>query len=713
MHKGSYKSHLVLISLFCCFWLLNFSVLLPLPGLAAPPAKPAQTNKNPQTSAGQPASNQPQDSTLPLAIQRIFLKANHVWVGIARDEKGGLRLEDYPHILIKVAGQKTTGNGQWTLAQVDPGHVLLRPNSKIEFNTKLVLKQPDRVTVTITFGSWKDTKSETLTPPSIATGAPGAQSTSGPVATAPQPNLPAQASNMPKPPGAGTPPTPVPRGGTFSGVTMQPNMVAGQTLPPTAPGGLTFSVPGAGQAVMAGDALYFILRFEHSIAEGDVTLSLRRVGSGTVHASHTYHYRPIEGEWSLASNFTIPDHSVVAADDYFLEAVHAAGNTGLSPVFTIRLRGTEGLIRILKPAARDVYNPGNLMRVNFQLTRSAASGLIRFDMFALATHRPVLSWTSDYHTPAADTPQPVYFKEIRLPDDLPFANTYFILATHSEGSGRSENFTISPLINHGGAEVVEDIAITDIVKDASGAIKVRARVTGAHFPIWVEWLTYLSNPTSILLYPGDNELTIDTRPLDGTGGECSRNYSVRLDPNNRYTETNETNNNLEKTIFFLDRNGRFDVRDRLYQTYPVNTLLRASCDIDQPYHAFTFYFVLHYCGTDSFNIRNLVREVRQSGRRPSTTGGLYDEDFDQSVTYRLRVSDHCDDGSYGSDRNSVAPGQCVFVEIHQSALTRVDSTVTLYLNEPAASWPGIRSPLTVRIQWGKRDGFTGECRYNP
>jgi hypothetical protein len=686
-----FRNRFVFLMILCAgFWFLN--LFGPQPIFAAP-----------ASSAGQTTPNKPQADILALAIQDLSLKSDRVWIAIERTEKGELRLEDYPRILVKLNGSKTTGSTQWTLAQVDPGHALMRPTGKIDFNTKMILKQPERVTASIVFGSWKETKSELLTPASISTGAPAAPPT--------QTGLPAQASGPAKPPGTGIPQKPGPRIGEVPGVTAQTNMATDrQTLPP-APGGITFSVPRAGQLVTAGDALYAIIRFERTIPEGQVTVTLRRTGSGTVYATATYPYRPIEGEWMTSSTFNIPDHGLVAAEDYFLQAVHVAGNTGLSPVFTIRLRGTENLIRFIKPAARDVYHPNNLMRVNYQLTRSAASGLIRFDMFSHPTHRPVLSWTSDYRPAAAGLPQPIYFKEITLPADLPFSNTYFILATHSEGSGRSENFIVSPLINHGGAEVVEDIAITDIVKDADGAIKVRARVTGARFPISVEWLTGFPGASFVLLYPGDNELTIDTRSFDGSGGACSRNFYVRLDPNNRYIETNETNNNLEKTIFFLDRNGRFDVRDRLYQIYPVNTLLRAACDIDQPYHAFTFCFVLHYCGTEAFNTYGLVREVRQSGRRPSTSGGLYDEDFDQSVAYRLRVLDHCDDGSYGSDRNSVAPGQCVFVEIHQSALTRVDSTVTLYLNEPAASWPGIQNPLTVRIQWGKRDGFTGECRF--
>ncbi len=667
----------------------------PQPIFAAPPA-----GKNaPASSAGQATPNKPQADILALAIQDLALKSNQVWIAIERIEKGELRPEDYARIFVKIVGLKITPAKQWTLAQVDPGHALLRPNSRIEFNTKIALNQPEKISAAIVFGSWKETKAELLTPASLVTGAP--------TAATPQANLPAQAVR----PAAPTPPTPVPRGGSISGVTLQPGMAAGSAARPIAPGGLTFSVPGAGQIVTPGDPLYFILHFERTIGEGDVVVSLRRTGSGTVHARQTFHYRPLEGEWLLSSNFNIPDRGLVAADDYFFEAVHTAGNTGFSPRLTLRLRGTEGLIRIVKPAARDIYHPGRLLRVEYQLSRPVAEGLIRFDLFPQATHRPVLSWTADYHPPTAGSPQPIYFKEIRLPDDLPFSNLYFIVATHAEGSGRSADFVICPVINGGGAEVVEDIALTDIFRDADGSVKIRARVTGARFPIWVGWLTFFSTSPSVLLYPGDNELTIDNRSFDGSGGEYSRNFSVRLDPNNRYAETNETNNNLEKTIFFLDRNGSVDVRDRLYQAYPVNTLLRAACDIDQPYHAFSFRFVLHYCGTDSFNIRGLVREVRQSGRRPSTSGGLYDEDFDQSVAYTLRVTDRCDDGSYSSDRNSVAPGQCVFVEIHQSALTRVNSTVTLYLNEPAASWPGIRSPLTVRIQWGKRDGFTGECRF--
>jgi hypothetical protein len=262
------------------------------------------------------------------------------------------------------------------------------------------------------------------------------------------------------------------------------------------------------------------------------------------------------------------------------------------------------------------------------------------------------------------------------------------------------------VIIQGGAEVVEDIALTDIFKDESGAIKVRARVTGARFPISVEWLTFMPGPASVLLYPGDNELTIGTPSFNGSGGDCSLNYSVRLDPHNRYTETNETNNNLDKTIFYLDRNGKLSVRDHPW----LDVALRIPCDTTM--RSIAFDFVLHYCGTEAFNTYGLIREVRQSGKRPSTSGGLYDEAFDQSINYRVLVTDNCDHwGSGERELNAVASGQCVFVRILLNALTPVDSDVTLYVNDTVASWPGIRNPITLHLDYGKKDGWTGECRF--
>jgi hypothetical protein len=340
-----------------------------------------------------------------------------------------------------------------------------------------------------------------------------------------------------------------------------------------------------------------------------------------------------------------------------------------------------------------------LMHVNYQMNRSAAAGLIHFDLFDRAAHRPVLSWTANYHPPAAGSPEPIHTTEIRLPDDLPFSLDYFITATYAGGYGRSYAFTICPLINHGGADVVEDIAITDIFPDPhSYAVKARIRVTGARYPLWVGWITGRPGPTSILLYPGDNEVLIDAPAFSGSDGTCSLIYTVTLDPGNQYTETNETNNSLTKTVYFWSHNAKLSVRDS-----NASNTRRISCDPDLN---LAVIFELPYCGTEAFS-SGWVQSLRQSGR-------LHEENFDREVEYEIYVSDRCGPGNVGDRRDhAVQPGQCILIRVWRNALLRVDSDLTLRLAEPVASWHGItNNPLTIHLKFGMKDVITGACVYN-
>lgn len=110
MRKRSWKMFCMVIAILAGFWLWNASGFIPLQNhlcksfiglqqaISAPATKPATAGKSPQSSSSSPAAGQSQAKghTLPLIVQRLYLKAGHVWIAIAGSGKGELDLEDYP-----------------------------------------------------------------------------------------------------------------------------------------------------------------------------------------------------------------------------------------------------------------------------------------------------------------------------------------------------------------------------------------------------------------------------------------------------------------------------------------------------------------------------------------------------------------------------------------------------------------------------------------
>jgi len=112
----------------------------------------------------------------PLAIKQLYLKEGTVHVVLATTGSAKVGAGDYAQVKLTVEMTGLKKPGEWTLLQVDPKRRLTRPRGTVDFDTGLEVKAGKeeklakqvkvgtQVKATLSFGLWKTTKQETLSP---------------------------------------------------------------------------------------------------------------------------------------------------------------------------------------------------------------------------------------------------------------------------------------------------------------------------------------------------------------------------------------------------------------------------------------------------------------------------------------------------------------------------------------------------------------------
>jgi len=639
-------------------------------------------------------------SSLPLSIEKIYLKADKIFVTIIRSPGGPLDPLLYPSIILKVDSGLGKPPKQWSLAEVDKTRALLTSGGRVDFPTGMILDRQSMVKAMISCKSWSTLSTGSLQP---------------------------QAANPP--------PDTLKSTKSVALKKVEPTVMKAQTarsvlqnqrkitpfLDET--GGIRVSPPVRGASFVPGARVDFNALFLNDVSAGGLKVELKRMNANSplgVLAVPSFDPRP--DRMSFSGTWPLPSSGLPSGSDYYLFASHDSGAWGMSDNFSIASAG-EGLIRVLNPRGSYMATPGTPLAVDYQFTRSVGAGTTVFELFKLDADgrhgRAALSTTQSYRPGPSGNPEPIRQLRWALPSDLAVGR-YFVLVTHPEARGQSTNFDIAWERE---AVFPSDYAIVDIVKRRN-EITARIQATGGNTGDYLEITTQGWGTRRELIRPSQiTEVVVATLSPDQFL-RCGSFWEVSIRPNT--PDANEGNNTLRKFISTDSRyGGEFWLHGAFGDKVRVECGPRSGTDINRSY----VHVLLKNCTSEPLPISDIAMRVSQTYMTPAecsrggSGGCLVTEWVEASqpanwqVLYTvadcgtLRASNH-------STNTGVHPGECAL--IHVQLDKQSDGKLTFNFSGDQAGWQGLRNPYIVDVDFGKwattvggRQGQTWECVYGP
>ena len=639
-------------------------------------------------------------SSLPLSIEKIYLKADKIFVTIIRSPGGPLDPLLYPSIILKVDSGLGKPPKQWSLAEVDKTRALLTSGGRVDFPTGMILDRQSMVKAMISCKSWSTLSTGSLQP---------------------------QAANPP--------PDTLKSTKSVALKKVEPTVMKAQTarsvlqnqrkitpfLDET--GGIRVSPPVRGASFVPGARVDFNALFLNDVSAGGLKVELKRMNANSplgVLAVPSFDPRP--DRMSFSGTWPLPSSGLPSGSDYYLFASHDSGAWGMSDNFSIASAG-EGLIRVLNPRGSYMATPGTPLAVDYQFTRSVGAGTTVFELFKLDADgrhgRAALSTTQSYRPGPSGNPEPIRQLRWALPSDLAVGR-YFVLVTHPEARGQSTNFDIAWERE---AVFPSDYAIVDIIKRRN-EITARIQATGGNAGDYLDITTLGWGTRRELIRPSQiTEVVVATLSPDQFL-RCGSFWEVSIRPNT--PDANEGNNTLRKFISTDSRyGGEFWLHGAFGDKVRVECGPRSGTDINRSY----VHVLLKNCTSEPLPISDIAMRVSQTYMTPAecsrggSGGCLVTEWVEASqpanwqVLYTvadcgtLRASNH-------STNTGVHPGECAL--IHVQLDKQSDGKLTFNFSGDQAGWQGLRNPYIVDVDFGKwattvggRQGQTWECVYGP
>ena len=639
-------------------------------------------------------------SSLPLSIEKIYLKADKIFVTIIHSPGGPLDPLLYPSIILKVDSGLGKPPKQWSLAEVDKTRALLTSGGRVDFPTGMILDRQSMVKAMISCKSWSTLSTGSLQP---------------------------QAANPP--------PDTLKSTKSVALKKVEPTVMKAQTARPILQnqrkitpfldetGGIRVSPPVRGASFVPGARVDFNALFLNDVSAGGLKVELKRMNANSplgVLAVPSFDPRPdrmfFSGTWPL------PSSGLPSGSDYYLFATHDSGAWGMSDNFSIIPAG-EGLIRVLNPRGSYMATPGTPLAVDYQFTRSVGAGTTVFELFKLDADgrhgRAALSTTQSYRPGPSGNPEPIRQLRWALPSDLAVGR-YFVLVTHPEARGQSTNFDIAWERE---AVFPSDYAIVDIVKRRN-EIKARIQATGGNTGDYLEITTQGWGTRRELIRPSQiTEVTVATL---GEGYACGQFWEISIDPNNHFSESDETNNSLRKFVSHSSQyGGQFWVRDALGGRVTIPCKPRAGTPgHSRSQHGGSVYAVLKNCTSET--IGQISLSVSQSYMVPaehsgSGSGGYLVTEWTEasqpaSWQYMVTMPD-CSNSAGGSTSRVIPPGECALIRVQLDKES--DGKLTFNFRGEQAGWQGLRNPYIVDVDFGNwatrvdgGHGQTWQCVYD-
>lgn len=638
--------------------------------------------------------------SLNLIIEKISLKADKIFVTIVRIPGGQLDPHLYPSIKLKVDPGLGKPPRQWSLNDVDRTRVLLAPGGRVEFSTGITLDRQSMVKAMLSYKSWSTTKAEIIKQNAAASSSPSEIGNKEVILKKTEPTM--------------------MKAQTARSVLQNQRKIT-PFLDET--GGIRVSPPVRGASFVPGARVDFNALFLNDVSAGGLKVELKRMNANSplgVLAVPSFDPRP--DRMSFSGTWPLPSSGLPSGSDYYLFASHDSGAWGMSDNFSIASAG-EGLIRVLNPRGSYMATPGTPLAVDYQFTRSVGAGTTVFELFKLDADgrhgRAALSTTQSYRPGPSGNPEPIRQLRWALPSDLAVGR-YFVLVTHPEARGQSTNFDIAWERE---AVFPSDYAIVDIVKRRN-EITARIQATGGNTGDYLEITTQGWGTRRELIRPSQiTEVTVATL---GEGYACGQFWEISIDPNNHFSESDETNNSLRKFVSHSSQyGGQFWVRDTLGGRVTIPCKPRAGTPgHSRSQHGGSVYAVLKNCTSET--IGQISLSVSQSYMVPaehsgSGSGGYLVTEWTEasqpaSWQYMVTMPD-CSNSAGGSTSRVIPPGECALIRVQLDKES--DGKLTFNFRGEQAGWQGLRNPYIVDVDFGNwatrvdgGHGQTWQCVYD-
>jgi len=645
--------------------------------------------------------------SLNLIIEKIYLKADKIFVTILRNPGGQLDPHLYPSIKLKVDTGLGKPPGQWSLTEVDRMRALLKPGGRVEFSTGMTLDRQSMVKAMLSCKSWSTTKTEIIKQNTAASSSPTEIGNKEVVLKKTEPTM-------------------------MKAQTARPALSLQRKITPflDETGGIRVTPPVRGASFAPGERINYNALFLNDAAAGSLKLELKRMNATSpLGAVAVPSFDPRPDRMSFSGTWPLPSTGLPSGSDYYIFASHDSGAWGMSDNFSIVSAG-EGFIRILNPRGSYMATPGAPLNVDYQFTRSVGAGTTVFELFKLDADgrhgRAVLSTTQPYRPGPAGNPEPIRQLRWTLPSDLAVGR-YFVLITHPEARGQSINFDIAW---ERAAVFPSDYAIVDIVK-RHNEIKARIQATGGNAADYLDITTLGWGTRRELIRPSQiTEVVVATLSPEQNHPSCGFYWEVSIHPN--APDANESNNSLRK---FVPIDSQYGGEIRVHNafggavTVPCNPR-PGTQGYSRNRHGGVVHAVLRNCTAELLPIANFSMSVSQTYMAPAERSGsgsggyLVTEWVEASQPAHwqfLYTLPNCGTiGVAGPSRSTrmVNPGECALIRVQLDKES--DGKLTFEFRGIPATWQGLRNPYVVDVDFGHwattvggGQGQTWQCVYGP
>ncbi len=645
--------------------------------------------------------------SLPLSIEKIYLKADKIFVTIVRNPSRQLDPLLYPSIKLNVDSGLGKPPKQWSLTEVDRMRALLKPGGRVEFSTGMTLDRQSMVKAMLSYKSWSTAKAEIIKQNAAASSSPSLIGNKEVLLKKPEPTV-------------------------MKTQNARPALSRQRKITPflDETGGIRVTPPVRGASFTPGERINYNALFLNDAAAGSLKLELKRMNANSpLGAVAVPSFDPRPDRMSFSGTWPLPSSGLPSGADYYIFATHDSGAWGMSDNFSIIPAG-EGLIRILNPRGSYMATPGSPLNVDYQFTRSVGAGTTVFELFKLDADghhgRAVLTTTQSYRPGPAGNPEPIRQLRWALPSDLAVGR-YFVLITHPEARAQTINFDIAW---ERAAVFPSDYAIVDIVKHRN-EIKARIQATGGNTADYLEITTLGWGTRRELIRPSQiTEVVVATLSPEQNHPSCGYYWEVSIHPN--APDANESNNSLRKFVPIDSQyGGELWVHGAFGGSVTVPCNPRpGTVGYSSTRHGGFKYAVLRNCSSELLSMISFSMSVSQTYMAPAERSGsgsggyLVTEWVEASQPapwqFLYTVPDCSTIGVSGTSSSTgmVNPGECAL--IHVSLDKESDGKLTFEFRGVPATWQGLRNPYVVDVDFGHwattvggGQGQTWQCVYGP
>jgi len=355
-------------------------------------------------------------------------------------------------------------------------------------------------------------------------------------------------------------------------------------------------------------------------------------------------------------------------------------------------------IRVVAPNGGEELRRGSVSSIRWN--RSGFSGNLRITLIKATGYTKELTGAGGFYHSSGNFP-------FSVTNDIPTGEDYRIVISNMDGAVRDESdafFTIKippategHAFNPGGQQY--DFRVADIFKDGTG---IKARIVASETftpPDYVEVSSSWTGTQRHIIRAGANDIVVGEMPVVQLGN--SARMTVMVDPNDRFRETDEGNNSMQKDIWYADVRGEASINGNNASGGTV----RVPCSQSAIVH-------LRLKNTGGLPVEEWDQKVtiHQSGRRP---GGYRGTLGGQEYTDRILTARSFYGGQNCIQRIIPAlplqPGDCGVIRLDTSDLTQADSVLTFTFSGVLASWL-IPNPMTISLDFGSQ-AIGGGCVY--